>query len=63
MLVMSHTTGDIIHIGDDIKIEIVKCDNGRVKIGYVAPKNIRILRDKVKQRIDRENSGDDIQDD
>lgn len=55
MLVLSHTTGDAIYIGDNIKLEIVECKGGRVKIGYTAPKDIRILRDKVKERDDREH--------
>ena len=58
MLVMSHTTGDTIYIGDDIKIEIVQCVGGRVKIGYTAPDTTRILRDKVKERIEREGRDD-----
>lgn len=61
MLVMSHTTGDAIYIGDDIKIEIVQCNGGRVKIGYTAPDSVRILRDKVKDRMERAN--DNVQDD
>lgn len=56
MLVMSHTTGDAIYIGDDIKIEVVECKGGRVKIGYTAPKEVKILRDKVRARDERETA-------
>lgn len=58
MLVMSHHTDDIIHIGDDIQIKIIRCEGGRVKIGYAAPADVRILRDKLKQREDRERERD-----
>ena len=60
MLVMSHTTGDAIYIGDDIKIEVVECKGGRVKIGYTAPKEVKILRDKVRGRDEREIVSDRI---
>jgi carbon storage regulator len=63
MLVMSHTTGDVIHIGDDIKVEVVQCGGGRVKLGFTAPKETRILRDKVKRRIEQEANRDRIQND
>lgn len=61
MLVLSHTTGDVVHIGDDIKIEVIQCSGGRVKLGFTAPKETRILRDKVKQKMERKN--DNVQDD
>lgn len=64
MLVMTHNTGDVIHIGDDIQIQIIYSRDGRVKLGYTAPENVRILRDKVKDRIEREGSRDErFQDD
>lgn len=60
MLVMSHHAEDVIHIGDDIKIKIIRCEGGRVKIGYDAPKETRILRDKLKQREEREKDRDGL---
>lgn len=50
MLVMTHKAGDKIHISDNIVLEIVECSGGRVKIGYNAPRDVAILRDKVKER-------------
>jgi carbon storage regulator len=60
MLVLSHVTGDVVHIGDDIHIEIISAERGRVKFGYTAPKEVRILRDKVKQRIEQEKGSDGL---
>lgn len=54
MLVLTGTTGDVIHIGDDVKIHIVSSERGRVKIGFEAPDSVRILRDKVKDKIEKE---------
>lgn len=61
MLVLTHRAGDIIHIGDDIKIEVVFCEGRRVKLGFTAPKDVRILRDKVLKRLEA-SSDDSIQD-
>lgn len=60
MLIMSHTTGDAIYIGDDIKLEIIECKGGRVKLGYSAPKEIKILRDKVKRRDEQGGYRDNV---
>lgn len=59
MLVMSHCSGDVIHVGEDVKIEIIKCEGARVTIGYVAPQQTKILRDKVKRRMDRKEKEND----
>lgn len=58
MLVMTHKPGDKIHIGNDIVVEVFEVHGGRVKLGFAAPDDVTILRDKVK---DREQS--DIQND
>ncbi len=50
MLVMTHKTGDRVYIGDNVFIDIIECRGGRVRLGYNAPKEVAILRDKVKER-------------
>ena len=56
MLVLSAREGEPIHIGDDIVIQILrrrgKSESSR--IGIQAPKNVVILRDKVKKRMENE---------
>ena len=49
MLLLTRLPGQVITIGDDIKITIVKV-NGRdkVRVGIDAPKYIKILRKEVK---------------
>lgn len=54
MLLLTHCKGDSVYIGDDIKITIIWCENGKVKLGYEAPKSIPILREKVKKRMENE---------
>lgn len=56
MLVLSRKKGQRIMIGD---VEIKICNissisgNRQVKLGITAPKNILILREEVKERINR----------
>jgi Carbon storage regulator (could also regulate swarming and quorum sensing) len=56
MLVMSHTTGDAIYVGDDVIVHVVQCSGGRVKLGFTAPNSVRILRDKVKRRMEEKKN-------
>lgn len=61
MLVLTHTIGSVVHIGDDITLKIISINKNKIKVGYSAPENITILRDEVKQR--NENAKRDIQND
>lgn len=47
MLVLSRKSGEKIHIGDDIAIEIRKVAGNRVSIGVLAPATKRILRGEL----------------
>ena len=42
-------------IGDDIEITISKIDDGNVKIGIEAPKNVNILRKELYEEVEKEN--------
>lgn len=42
-------------IGDDIEITISKIDDGSVKIGIEAPKNVNILRKELYEEVEKEN--------
>ncbi len=49
MLVLSRKTGERIHIGDDIFIEVRKVAGNRVTIAIEAPKKVRILRGELME--------------
>lgn len=49
MLILGQKEKDQIKIGDDILITVVGIQNGRVKIGIEAPKDVEIRR---KSRLD-----------
>ena len=42
-------------IGDDIEITISKIEDGSVKIGINAPKNVTILRKELYEEVEKEN--------
>jgi carbon storage regulator len=50
MLVLSRNVGDSIRIGDDIKITILEND-GQVRVGIDAPREVKVHREEVYQRI------------
>lgn len=56
MLVLTHITGSVIHIGDDVTLKIISINKNKIKVGYFAPKNVTILRDEVKQRQENERN-------
>lgn len=55
MLVVKRKEGESLLIGEDIEINIVSIENGSVKIGINAPKNVAILRKELYKEIEEEN--------
>lgn len=55
MLIITRKKGESLMIGDDIEITISKIEDGSVKIGISAPKNITILRKELYEQVKEEN--------
>lgn len=55
MLIITRKKGESLMIGDDIEIIINKIDDGSVKIGIKAPKNVSILRKELYEQVEKEN--------
>jgi len=55
MLVLTRKTGEGIIIDDDIKIIVVELKGGGVRIGIDAPREMKIHRQEVFDRIKQEN--------
>lgn len=55
MLIITRKKGESLMIGDDIEITVSKIDDGSVKIGVNAPKNISILRKELYEQVKEEN--------
>lgn len=54
MLVLSRKTTETIRIGRDIEVRIVRVSSGRVKVGVVAPAEVKVLRGELDERPGKE---------
>lgn len=48
MLVLSRKVGEVIWVGEDVKIIVTGIDEGRVKLGFIAPPGVSIDRSEVR---------------
>jgi carbon storage regulator len=55
MLVLSRKIDERIMIGDQIEISIVDIKGDQVKLGIIAPSQVKVYRKEVYQAIQREN--------
>jgi carbon storage regulator len=59
VLVLSRKEGESIQIGSDIKITVVEIDGNRIRLGFVAPADVRIFRQEVFERIQEGTANED----
>jgi carbon storage regulator len=55
MLILTRKSGESIVVGENITVTILEVCGTQVKIGIEAPKDIRIYRQEVYERIIAEN--------
>lgn len=55
MLILGRREGDTILIEGGIRIVVVSCDRGGVRIGIDAPSTLKILRGEIAQQVSNEN--------
>ena len=55
MLVLSRRFNESIIIGNDIEIKILGIEDGKVKLGIDAPKDVEIYRKEIYIEIEEEN--------
>jgi len=55
MLVLTRKSGEVIRIGEDIKVVIVEVKDNQVKLGIQAPNACPVHREEVYLRIQDEN--------
>lgn len=51
MLVLSRRSQERIFIGDDIVIQVVYIDRGKVRLGITAPKDVPVNREEIAPAI------------
>jgi len=55
MLVLTRKLGEVIKIGDNVKVVIVSIDGGSVKLGIEAPEEVPVYREEIYEKIAAEN--------
>lgn len=55
MLVLARKLDESIVIGDNVIVKVVAIENGVVKLGIEAPKEISIIRDELIQEVKERN--------
>ena len=55
MLILGRRVGDSILIEGGIRIVVVSCDRGGVRLGIEAPAETKILRGEIAQQVETEN--------
>lgn len=51
MLVLARKENEAIHIGENIIVKVVSIDNGIVKLGIEAPKDVAIVRNELIEEV------------
>jgi carbon storage regulator CsrA len=62
MLVLTRKRCEMIRIGDDIVVKVIKTSKGSVKLGIEAPANVRVLRGELTAFGEMEAHEDDEDD-
>ncbi len=61
MLVLTRKRSEIIRIGEDIFIKVIRTGRSTVKIGVEAPANVRVLRGELSEHTVIVSKGDTIE--
>lgn len=54
MLILMRRIGEVIRIGDDIKLTVLDVRGGLVRIGVEAPRNVSVHRQEICAKIQAE---------
>ena len=54
VLVLTRRIGETLHIGDNITVTVLDVKGTQVRVGVVAPKDVRVDREEVRRRIEAE---------
>lgn len=55
MLVLSRKRGEVITIGNGVTVTVLSVQGDRVKIGVVAPAEVSVHRQEIRERIQKES--------
>ncbi len=54
MLILTRRIGETIVIGDNVEVTVLDLSGNKAKIGIAAPDDVKIFREEVLQRINKE---------
>ena len=59
MLVLTRRVNEVICIGADIRVKVLGIQDGRIRLGVIAPKSVVIDREEIALRkaLEREEKG------
>lgn len=52
MLILSRRVGEMVCIGPDITVTVIDVQGNQVRLGFAAPKEMRVDREEVRKRVD-----------
>lgn len=55
MLILTRKPGEVIYIGDNIKVIVVEIKGNQIRLGIEAPADFRIFRKEIYDQIQEEN--------
>ncbi|MNB88221.1 hypothetical protein D3C75_352300 [compost metagenome] len=55
MLVLRRKVGESVVIGNNIQVQILGIEGDQIKLGFIAPKDVQVLRQELYQEIVAEN--------
>lgn len=55
MLIITRKKDESLMIGDDIEVTVLKLEDGSIKLGINAPKEVTILRKELYEAVKEEN--------
>lgn len=57
MLILTRRVGETLMVGDEVSITVLGVNHNQVRIGVNAPKDIKVHRKEIWQRIQDEKAG------
>ena len=59
MLVLTRRPGEVVFIGDEIRVEVLSMRGGRVSLGITAPGNVEVQRMGISVAVEPADPTDD----
>ena len=54
MLILTRYVGEVLRIGDDISVEVMRVDGYQARLGIAAPRHVPVHREEIYERIQQD---------